>query len=44
VFSALWLLAAGATIVLLFVGGANDWYARRSAAAPPYPTYPTYPS
>lgn len=29
VVSVLWLLAAGATIVLLFVGGANDWYARR---------------
>ena len=28
--SVLWLLAAAATIVLLFVGGANDWYARRA--------------
>jgi hypothetical protein len=38
--SALWLLAAIATVVLLFVGGANDWYARRSAAAAqPYQPY-----
>ncbi len=38
--SALWLLAAIATIILLFVGGANDWYARRSATAPQ--TYQPY--
>mgnify|MGYP003502844686 CR=1 FL=1 len=37
---ALWLLAAIGTIVLLFVGGANDWYARRSAA--PAQTYQPY--
>lgn len=38
-FSALWLLAGGATIVLMFVGGANDWYARRGSPSypPPYP-------
>lgn len=28
--SAVWLLAAVATMVLMFTGGANDWYARRS--------------
>ena len=31
--SALTLIAAIATIVLLFTGGAGDWFARRSAAA-----------
>ena len=40
VLPALWLLAAIATIALLFVGGANDWYARRSPAqAPTYQPY-----
>lgn len=28
------LLMAGATVVLLFTGGANDWYARRDAPPP----------
>lgn len=32
--SALWLFGAGAVIVLLFVGGANDWFARRSTPTP----------
>lgn len=31
--SAITLLAAGAVIVLLFVGGASDWFARRGPAA-----------
>ncbi|MEZ5193460.1 MAG: hypothetical protein R2734_13820 [Nocardioides sp.] len=30
-FSALWLIASIATIVLLFVGGANEWYSRRDS-------------
>lgn len=36
----LWLLASLATAILLFVGGANDWYARRvpkDFTAPPQP-------
>jgi hypothetical protein len=31
----LMLLPAGAVLVLLFTGGANDWYARRSRPVPP---------
>jgi hypothetical protein len=31
----LMLLPAGAVLVLLFTGGANDWYAHRSRPAPP---------
>ncbi len=31
----LMLLPAGAVLVLLFTGGANDWYARRSRPTPP---------
>lgn len=31
------LLLAGATVVLLFTGGANDWFAGRSGGTPPYP-------
>lgn len=37
------LLAAGATIVLLFVGGANDWYAGRTGGASSYPDRPHPP-
>ena len=32
VLSAVWLIACVATIVMLFVGGAGDWFAGRSAA------------
>ena len=40
-FSLLHLLAAGATIALLFTGGANDWFARRPGGAPAaYPPPP----
>lgn len=34
VFSGLWVLAGGAVIALLFMGGANDWYARRGSNIP----------
>lgn len=34
VYSGLWLIAAVAVVVLLFTGGANDWYARRGAGIP----------
>lgn len=34
VFSGLWVLAGGAVIGLLFMGGANDWYARRGSSIP----------
>jgi hypothetical protein len=34
VFSGLWVLAAGAVIGLLFMGGANDWYSRRGTSIP----------
>lgn len=42
IISALWLLAALATVILLFVGGANQWF---SGGDPGYPTsYPqSYP-
>jgi hypothetical protein len=33
--SAITLIMAGAAVVLLFTGGANQWYSRRSAAGPP---------
>lgn len=35
--SGLTFIAAVAVIVLLFTGGANDWFARRGAAAPGLP-------
>jgi hypothetical protein len=35
-FGLLNLLAAAATIVLLFTGGANDWFSRRGGGYPPY--------
>lgn len=44
----LWVLAAGAVIVLLFTGGANAWFARRAddhwsgPAQGPAPRYPPY--
>lgn len=34
VLSLVWVVAAGATIVLLFTGGANDWYAHRTPYSP----------
>ena len=34
VFSGLWVLAGGAVIGLLFMGGANDWYSRRGTSIP----------
>ena len=38
---ALWLVASVATLVLLFTGGANDWYARRGSGQPGQPAgYP----
>lgn len=38
--SLLHVLGAGAVIVLLFTGGANEWYDRKPAPAPGYPGYP----
>lgn len=35
--SALNLIAAGATVVLLFTGGANEWYSRKGGGYPSYP-------
>jgi hypothetical protein len=43
VVSAITLLMAAATVVLLFVGGANDWFARRTPA-PSYAGYDPYGS
>ena len=34
------MLAAGATVALLFLGGANQWYSGKSAGYPPYPPGP----
>ena len=38
VLSAVTLILAIATVILLFTGGANDWYARRRGGPPSYPT------
>ena len=43
-FSLLHLLAAGATIALLFTGGANDWFAGRSSGTSAYPPPPEEPN
>ena len=34
------MLAAGAVVALLFLGGANQWYSGNSAGHPPYPPGP----
>lgn len=39
-FGLLNMLAAGAVIALLFVGGANQWYSGKSTGYPPYPPGP----
>jgi len=39
-FGLLHALAAGATIALLFTGGANEWYARKANMPAPYAGYP----
>lgn len=36
-FSLLNMIGAGATIVLLFTGGANQWFSRRTGGYPSYP-------
>ncbi len=38
--SAVHLLVAGAVIVLLFTGGANQWYSRKGGFLPGRPSYP----
>ncbi|MGH8967346.1 MAG: hypothetical protein ACRDXB_18745 [Actinomycetes bacterium] len=43
IVSALHLIAAVAVVVLLFTGGANEWYARKNAGYPPYPPGPQGP-
>ncbi|HZJ06134.1 MAG TPA: hypothetical protein VFD59_11770, partial [Nocardioidaceae bacterium] len=39
-FGLLHALAAGATIALLFTGGANEWYSRKGDKPAPYAGYP----
>ena len=45
ILSAVTLILAVATAIMLFTGGANEWYARRSASSgqPPQPPYGGYP-